>query len=99
MDSLLMKARQIYFDNVSEFQKACVLYKSMLDRNVGGRFCIGEHCRTVFVVEILMDNSKWGATPKIFYSREEAEREIEALKVKYSFVSECRILTRKEKED
>jgi len=102
MDSLL-KAREIYFSSVLEFQKLCGLYKSMLDKNFGERFCIDGDCRTIFMVEIKLNGSEWGATPKIFYSEEEAEREAQVLKVKYPFVSECRVITRrveeKEKKD
>ncbi len=92
------KASKLFSSNVSEFQKACALYKSVLDRNFGERFCIDEHCKTVFMVEIKYDGAEWGATPKIFYNKEEAEKETELLKAKYPFVSECRIVTRKEKD-
>ncbi len=51
-------------------------------------------CRTIFMVEIKLDSSKWGAIPKIFYSKEEADKEAEALKLKYPFFSECRVVTR-----
>ncbi len=98
MDSLAAKASEIFSSNVSEFQKLCGLYKSMLDKNFGERFCIGEHCRTVFMVEIRFDGSGWGTTPKVLYSEEEAEKEIEAIKLKYSFISEYRIITRKIEE-
>ncbi len=58
-------------------------------------FCVGEHCDTIFMVEIKFDGYDWGATPKIFSRKEEAEKEAEELKSKYEFVSECRIITRK----
>ncbi len=97
---LLVKAREIYFDNVSNFQKISALYKQALDKNYGGRFCIGEHCRAIFMIEIKLDgDDSWGASPKAFYTIEEAEKEAEVLKQKYHFVSECRIVTKKEKED
>ena len=106
------RASEFFSNSLLEFQKACVwsnksrnnfksiceLYKSILDGNFTGRFCIGEHCKIVFMVEIKYDGSKWGATPKRFYSEEEAEKEAELLKVKYPFISECRIVTRKEKD-
>jgi len=94
---LLLKAREIYFDNVSEYQRICVLHKTFL--NHSKRFCIGEHCKPVFCVEIKLDgDGSWGATPKVFYNRDEAEKEIERLKQIYHFVSECRVVTRKGKE-
>lgn len=56
------------------------------------------HRRTIFMVEIRWDDSNWGVTPKIFYSKQEAEKECEALMVKYDFIRECRVVTRKEKD-
>ena len=95
MDSL-PKVRQIYFDNVSKFQEISELYKRMRDKNFGGRFCVGGHCKTIFMVEIRFDgDSNWGASPKTFYNKEEAEKEVEALKLKYPFLSEYKIVTRK----
>ncbi len=103
MDSPLQK-RETYFNNmkiysynVLVFKKICELYKSILDKNYGGRFCIGGHCKTIFMIEVKVGkgNNSWGGGPQIFYSREEAERQAEALKLKYPFVSEFRIVTRK----
>ncbi len=90
----LVTASAIYSDNVSQFQKICALYKSMLDRNLGRRFCIEGNCGTIFMVEIDLGDGKWGATPKTFYSEEEANRESEVLKSKYPFISECRVIKR-----
>ncbi len=85
----LMKAQEIYLSSVSEFQSICQLYKSILDKNLGRRFCTGEHCKTVFMVEFMFGASQWGASPKKFYTKEDAEKEGEALKLRYpSFVSE-----------
>ncbi len=91
---------KIYSNNVLAFQNICELYKSVLDKNYGGRFCVGGHCKTIFMIELKVGNSNnsWGGGPKIFYSREEAEKEAEALKLKYPFVSECRVVLRKEKD-
>lgn len=95
----LAKASEIFSNNVLEFQKICELYKSMLDNNFGKRFCIEGHCKTIFMVEIgIEDDSKWGATPNIFHTKEDAETKIEAIKQKYPFVSECRVITRRMKE-
>ena len=80
------------------FKTICELYKSLLDRNFAGRFCIGDHCTKIFMVEIKFDGNNWGATPKIFYSEAEAKVEAELLRLKYPFLSECRVVTRKEKE-
>ena len=93
------KASKIFSNNVSEFQKACELYKSMLDKNFGERFCIDGDCTTIFMVEIKLDGCKWGTTPKIFHSKEEADKEAEILKLKYPFVSKCRVITRRIEEE
>ena len=85
-------------DSVLEFQHACKLYKSMLDKNFGKRFCLNGHCRTIFMVEIRFDGYNWGATPKTFYSEGEAKLEAEMLRMKYPFVAECRVVTRKIEE-
>ncbi len=92
---------EMYSHNVFVFKNICELYKSMLDKNYGGRFCIGSHCKTIFMIEVKVGNSNnsWGGGPKIFYSREEAEKQIEALKLKYPFVSEFRIVSRKIAEE
>ncbi len=110
MDSL---ASDIFLSGASEFQKACVqakrsrdnfkiiceLYKSVLDGNVAKRFCIDGHCIPIFMVEISFDEFKWGATPRIFYTKEEADKEAETLKHKYSFISRCRVITRNMEEE
>ncbi len=71
----------------------------MLDKNYGGRFCIGIHCKAIFMIEIKLEgDGSWGATPNVFYNREEAEKEAKTLKQKYPFLSECRVVTRNEKE-
>ncbi len=109
---LLAKASEIFSDNIlifrsvrvegyrsrEIFRSICEQYKSFLDGNYAGRFCIDGHCKTIFMVEIRYDGSKWGATPKTFYSQEEAEKEVEALKIKYPFIREYRIVTRRIEE-
>ncbi len=92
---------KIYSNNVLVFRNICVLYKSILDKNYGERFCIGSHCKTIFMIEVKVGNgnNSWGGGPKIFYSKQEAEKQIEALKLKYPFVSEFRIVTRKISEE
>jgi len=77
------------------FQSACEIYKQVLDRNLLDTFCGNEHCEMVYMVEVKYGGSRWGATPKIFYDKEEAKKEAEAFKVKYPFVSEWRIVTRR----
>ena len=52
----------------------------------------------IFAVEIKINSSEWQTTPKIYQTKKEAEKEAEALKLRYSFVTGCRIVTRKEKE-
>ena len=103
MDSL--PRRSIVLKNVWEFNKACglyrsitELYKSMLDKNFGNRFCTDGHCKRIFMVEIRLDDSKWGATPKMFYNKEKAEAEAEALRLKYPFILEYRVITRQIEE-
>ncbi len=49
-------------------------------------------------VALKFDGYDWGATPKIFYNEAEAKIELGILRDKYPFVSEWRIVTRKEKE-
>lgn len=93
--NLLREASEIYSECVSLFQRACEGYKLVLDRNLGGRFCNDEDCKTVYMVEIRNNGSTWGATPKIFNSKDQAEKEAQGLKEKYHFVSECRVVTRK----
>ncbi len=80
------------------FRRGQIVYKTILDRNLLGKFCMGGHCKTVYIVEIRYNGSVWAATPKMFYSREEAETEIEIFRKKYSFIDKFRIVERKEKE-
>ena len=74
------------------------MYKTFLDRIYTGRFCIDGNCDTIFRVEIKFDGSDWGATPKLFHRKEEALKEVEALKIKYPFISEYRVISRKIEE-
>ncbi len=60
--------------------------------------CADGDCKTIFVVEIRQAGSKWGTTPKVFDSKEEAEKEAERLKKKYPFLDGCRVLSRKIEE-
>ncbi len=78
------------------FATVCKLYKSILDSS--RRFCIDGHCKTVFMVEIKFDGDNWGASPKIFYTETEARVEVELLKLKYPFLSGCRVVTRQIEE-
>ncbi len=89
------RASEIFSENVQFFQNACETYKQVLDRNVVNTFCSDEHCETVYMVEMKYNGSGWGTTAKMFYSKEEADKEAEALKVKYPFVSECRVIARR----
>ena len=60
------KAAETFSNNVLVFQNICELYKSVLDKNYGGRFCIGRHCKTIFMIEVKVgksDNS-WGQGQK-----------------------------------
>jgi len=60
--------------------------------------CIDEDCKTIFVVEIRQPGSEWGPTPKVFDSKEEAEKEVKGLKKKYPFLDGCRVVSRKIEE-
>ena len=93
------RASEIFAENVECFQKACEVYKQVLDRNLGNRFCSDQDCKTVYMVEIRYNGSTWGATPNIFLSKDQAEKEAQGLKEKYKFVSECRVVTRKIHEE
>ena len=55
-------------------------------------------CKTIFVVEIRQPGSEWGPTPKVFDSREEAEKEAGRLKKQYPFLDGCRVVSRKIEE-
>ncbi len=104
---------EIFLSGRAEFQKACILanrsrenfrmlcefYKSFLDGNLGRRFCIDGHCTTIYMIEVSFDGSEWGATPRMFHTKEEAEKEAEVLKHKYYFISQCRITPRNLKEE
>ena len=95
-NALAQRAWELFHENILLFQKASQAYKSILDHDYGEIFCIGEHCKTVFIVEIKVDDkSEWGATPKASNTEEEANQEAQALKHKYRFISELRIVTRK----
>ncbi len=95
-----MKASEVFSDNASKFPgvreeadqytflgQYCELYKSILH---GNYICMNGHFKTIFMIEIKFPGFDWGSTPKIFYTREEAEKESEYLKTKYSFISQCR---------
>jgi len=94
-----IRASEIFSENLECFQNACEIYKQMLDRNLGNRFCTDQDCKTVYMVEISDNGSTWGATPNIFRSKDQAEKEAQGLKEKYRFVSECRVVTRKIHEE
>ena len=63
--------------------------------NFGEKFRINADCGTIFMVEVKLDGCKWGTTPKIFHSAEEAEKEARILKQKYPFVTRWRVITRR----
>ncbi len=92
------RASEIFSENAHYFQNACEIYKQMLDRNLLHTFCSNEHCEMVYMVEMKFNDSRWGAISKIFYSKEEAKEEAEALKSKYPFISESRVITRRLEE-
>ncbi len=60
--------------------------------------CAGGNCKTIFVLEIRQPGSEWGNTPKVFDSKEEAEKEAERLKRQYRFLDGFRVVSRKIEE-
>ncbi len=60
--------------------------------------CADGDCQTVFVLEIRQPGSEWGTTPKVFSSKEEAEKEAERLKEQYPFLEGFRVVSRKIEE-
>jgi len=58
-----------------------------------------DNCKTVFVVEIKSEDNTWGATPRVFSTEEEAKAEAVRLRLKYPFISECRIILRRTDEE
>ncbi len=93
------QASKLFNENILFFQSSSQIYKSFLDKNLRKRFCVGEHCKTVFMIEVKI-RDKWGSTPKIFYTKAEAEKELARLEDEYLFlpIFEFRIVTRKEKD-
>ena len=61
------------------------------------KFNDGE-CKAIFVVEIRQAGSEWGTTPKVFDSKEEAEKEAGRLKKQYRFLDGCRVVSRQIEE-
>lgn len=60
--------------------------------------CAGRNCKTIFVLEIRQPGSEWGTTPKVFDSKEEAEKEAVRLKKRYPFLNGFRVVSRKIEE-
>ncbi len=98
-NKLQIRTSKLFHENILLFQESSQLYKSFLDNHYAERFCTGEHCKTIYMVEIKFTGDKWGATPKKFYTEEDAGKEAKSLKMKYPFIRECRIVTRKKKEE
>ncbi len=94
----LARASTLFYENVWLFQKSSQLYKSHLDKDLRKRFCVGEHCKTVFMIEVLIDNKWEGSTAKTFYVEEEAQKELARLEDEYAGIFKLRIVSRKEKE-
>ena len=74
---------------------ACEIYEQILKRNLLGTFDINEYCEMVYMIEIKHDGSRWGATPRFFYDKEEAKEEAETLRTRYPFIYDCRVVTRR----
>ncbi len=93
----LARASTLFQENVWLFQKSSQTYKSHLDEDLRKRFCIGEHCKTIFMIEV-MTFGEWGATAKTFHTEEEAQKEIGRLENEYPGIFKFRIISRKEKD-
>ncbi len=91
------QASKLFHENISFFQRSSQIYKSILDKDLRKRFCVGEHCKAVFMIEVMIGN-KWGATAKTFYAEEEAQKELARLEDEYPGIFKLRIVSRKEKE-
>jgi hypothetical protein len=105
------KPSRIFLSNAFEFQKARERanrtrdnfrmiresHKWFLDQNFAGRFCTDGHCKTIFMVEISFDGLQWGATPRTFHTKEEADKEADRLSRTY--LAECRVMARNIEEE
>ncbi len=93
----LARASSLFRENAWLFQKSSQLYKSHLDKDLRKRFCVGEHCKTIFMIEVMIFND-WGSTAKTFHTEEEAQEELARLEYEYPDFFKFRIVTRKEKD-
>jgi len=93
----LARASKLFNENILLFQTASQTYKSILDKDLRKRFCVGDHCRTIFMIEVMISD-KWGATAKSFYTEEEAQKELARLEYEYPDMFKFRIVSRKEKD-
>ena len=91
------QASKLFNENILFFQSLSQMYKSFLDKNYRKRFCVGEHCKTVFMIEVEIQG-KWGSTAKTFYTEAEAQKEIARLEQEYTDNFRFRIVMRKEKD-
>ncbi len=92
------QASKLFHENILFFQRSSQIYKSILDKDFRKRFCVGEHCKTVFMIEVMIDNKWAGSTAKTFYVEEEAQKELARLQDEYAGIFKLRIVSRKEKE-
>ncbi len=97
MANKLARASKLFNENILYFQKASQTYKSFLDEDLRKRFCIGEHCKEVFMIEVKIFGD-WGATAKTFNTEEEAHKELARLENEYPDLFELRIVSRKKKD-
>ena len=93
----LARASKLFNENILLFQTASQTYKSILDKDLRKRFCVGDHCRTIFMIEVMISD-EWGATAKSFHTEEEAQKELARLEYEYPDMFKFRIVSRKEKD-
>ena len=93
----LSRASRLFHENILFFQAASQTYKSFLDKDLRKRFCVGEHCREIFMIEVMI-NGEWGSTAKTFHTEEEARKELARLEYEYPDIFEFRIVSRKKRD-
>ncbi len=93
----LGRASKLFHENILYFQEASQTYKSFLDKDLRKKFCVGEHCKEIFMIEVMIFGD-WGATAKTFHTEEEAQKELARLENEYPEMFQLRIVSRKKRD-
>ncbi len=93
----LGRASKLFHESILYFQEASQTYKSFLDKDLRKRFCVGEHCKEIFMIEVMIFGD-WGATAKTFHTEEEARKELARLENEYPEMFQLRIVSRKKRD-